>query len=172
MKTIEETPQAPAFTKQQLDEYFRSPEGQQSLRESRQPQKHKPRAPMSEEEQDKFCKLAEKSDIHYIRVDAATGKKLTEPEGEETFWRILNVIPEAVGNSEAELRINFFMQRFYKSKTYQRAISPTNADQVTEHEPYVIRATNRFSKMYSIVELGDRIVDAEDFLKQYKRDED
>lgn len=172
MKTIEEAPQALTFTKQQMDDYFRSAEGQQALRQSRMPDKHKPRAPMSEEEQDKWCKIGEKTDIRYIRIDPKTGVKLTEPEGEETFWRILNIIPEAVGNSESELRINFFMQRYYKGKTYKRSISPTDATQVEENEPYIVKATNRFSKMFSIVELGDRICDAEDFSKQYKRDED
>jgi hypothetical protein len=173
MNTIaEKTPQAPVFDKTMMDEYFRSPEGQQALRQSRLPQQTKPRSPMSEADQDKFCKMAEKTDIHYIRIDPETKKPLTEEKGEETFWRIMNVIPQAVGNNEAEIRINFYLIRFMKNKTYQRAISPTNSTQVTEYEPYTIRKTGRFSGLYELVETGDRICDAEDFVKQYKRDEE
>ena len=170
MKTAElETPQA-QFTPQQIAEFFRSEEGQQILRQSRLPQTHKPRAPMSEAEMEKYCKMAEKTDIQYIRIDPATKKPLAEEE--PTFWRIINATPEVVGNHEGQLRVSFYLIRYYKNKTYKRAISPSNSDEVTEHEPFTIRKTSRWSKMYELTEVGDRIIDAADFMEQYKRDEE
>jgi hypothetical protein len=172
MTTTDKTPQAPSFTQEQMNDYFRSPEGQQALRQSRLPQEVKQRPAMSESEMDKYCKLAEKTDIRYIRIDPETKKPLTEPKGEETFWRIMNVIPQAVGHNESHIRVNFYLQRFYLHKTYQRSVSPTNAAQVTEHESYTIRSTSRWSKLYSLTEVGDRIIDAADFEREYKRDEE
>jgi hypothetical protein len=164
--------QAQPFTEEQMAAFFRSPEGQTILRQSRSPLVHKPKSPMSEDEIDKYCLMAEKVDAQYTRIDPKTKEPLTEIKGEETFWKILSVIPEAVGNNDAEIRVNFFIQRYWKNKTYKRQKSSSDSTEISEHEPWMLKKENRFTKVYSIVQTGDRIIDAEDFMAQFKRDAD
>lgn len=116
--------------------------------------------------------MAERGEtVHYIRVDSATGKPMAEAK--HFFWCILNFVPECylgadVVHLRGEMRINFRIQKYHRDKFYNRKKNPDilGSELVKSNLPYCETTEDG-----ELLAPGDRLIDASDFLDQFKKEE-
>ena len=125
----------------------------------------KKRKPHTPDEVATYTKLFEDSGKKYIRIDPKT--KAEFAEAKEFFWQITSIIPEMIGYSEHEIRVNFIAQKYWRDpvKMYKATemVNGSSRD-IKRYRAYTeINASNG-----EMVAPGDRLIDASDFVEQYK----
>jgi hypothetical protein len=132
----------------------------------------------TEEQREKFMKLAEKTDARFIRIDPTTGKP--HKEAEKFYWKIVNAFPlfpddkGVAADGErltGHIRVTYMIQRYLRKIEpgfNANVVSPNGAARKPEGEvPY-----NERNQDNELVSPGDAFKDAEEFMQQFKREED
>ena len=183
MAITQEIENKPSLTAAELLKILSSTEGQQLLAAANRMQL-KVEAPSvkahTPDEIAKFYKLAEKDDFTYIRIDPTTQKP--HAEAKEFLWRIKNAFPAFIGtakvretgNPTGAVRIQFQIQKFWRNKMVKRPKDPmadpslplSDGDSIEDFEPWVLMDPEG-----GLAETGDPLIDASDFVIQFKREE-
>jgi hypothetical protein len=168
--TLEKNPNI-GLTPELVNEWLSSTAGQSAMRKMQSAR----RPAHTAKEIEKFTRMAENgADIKYIRTDPKTLKPFEEAK--DFFWRIISFVPDCVGINvdveylEGDLRISFLIQKFHRDEKLMYEtnliVSDTTSSKRRVHAAYVKRR-----KDGSLSEPGDRLIDASDFMEQFKREE-
>jgi hypothetical protein len=98
---------------------------------------------------------------NYIAIDPKTQKPLEKDS--KFMFKIVAIITEVIGANEDETRITFQVQKYWKDKTYKIQKSPTDSAEITKNSPFCERRLNGDLK-----DTGERMIDADDFVSQFK----
>lgn len=123
------------------------------------------REPHTPAEMDKFAKLFEQGGEKYIRIDPVTKKEFAEAK--DYFWMIISFTTECLGSTETDVRINFLIQKYHRDpKLMYKATEMVNGSSrdVMRFRAYM----ERNPTSGDLISTGDRLIDASDFLEQFK----
>lgn len=176
---IESTPK---MTAEQLLAALSTPEGQQLLAQAgklREKIERPNEVPHTEEEIKKFYRMAEYEDTYYFRVDPKTGKPLSEAK--HFVWRIISSFPYLTGTTTVRengiptgsFRVQFQIQKCHKKEFTLVAKNPKSdpALPLVESDARKVRMPwKSVDANMSLVEAGDRIIDASDFIAQFQKE--
>jgi len=180
MATMTETIETkPKLTLADLKELLATPEGRSALQAaSKTPVTIE--KPHTEDEIKRFYKLAEREDDYWYRIDPTTQKPLEEAK---TFvWKIVCAYPNMIGackiretnRPSGDLRVTFQIQKCYKDKYTAKPKDATADPALPLAEGDSIQVRQHWNEVDSEGGLstpGDRMIDASDFVKQFKREE-
>lgn len=169
-ETLTEKPMTP----EQMAEWATSPAGQSAIRA----RNSKGKVPHTAKEIEKFTRMAESYESRFVRVDSKTKQPMEEAK--EFFWRILSFVPamaDVLGSSaeiehlEGNMRINFLIQKYHRD---EKLMYEAKTDASNPHSPTrkVHMAFCARRKDGSLLEPGDRMIDASDFMEQFKKEVD
>lgn len=172
MANITQEIQKRPLTAEEMAEWAASPEGRAAIRA----RESKDKLPHTPKEIEKFTRMAESYESTFIRVDSKTKQPMEEAK--EFFWRIISFTPSisgSLGSSadveylEGNMRINFLIQKYYRDPKlmYETRVDTSNPNSAVRkvHAAYCGRR-----KDGSLLEPGDRLIDASDFMEQFQRE--